>query len=156
MDNEECVVTIVPDSDMTEICEKDFSSANIYASFDLSHYTDMVNTMFVIGAFDDREKKIILTFSSLSDYPLFAKLSREMANRKWYDRFFRKNSKSIFMHISVTTETGYEKWYKYEFTNCSLFGLSDTEYLPMPETVLSPVPEHTWSVVFKYKKLKIE
>ena len=125
--------------------------SEIYASFDLSSYTDMVNTDSVIGAFDNKRKILEVTFNDIRDYSIFIKLM--MQKRPGLFSFLEK-PKSIFMDVHER-HGDEEKIYHYEFTNCKLKSLLDSRYSPKSETVTTETVSHECTAVFKYKKLKL-
>lgn len=125
--------------------------SEIYSSFDLSSYTDMVNTDSVIGAFDNKRKMLEVTFNDIRDYSIFIKLMKQ--KRPGLFSFLEK-PKSIFMDVHER-HCGEEKIYHYEFTNCKLKSLLDSRYSPKSETVTTETEKHECTAVFKYKKLKL-
>ena len=125
--------------------------SEIYSSFDLSSYTDMVNTNTVVGAFDNKRKILEVTFHDIRDYSIFIKLM--MQKRPGLFSFLEK-PKSIFMDVHER-HGDEEKIYHYEFTNCKLKNLLDSRYSPKSETVTTETVSHECTAVFKYKKLKL-
>ena len=125
--------------------------SEIYSSFDLSSYTDMVNTDSVVGAFDNKRKILEVTFHDIRDYSIFVKLMKQ--KRPGLFSFLEK-PKSIFMDVHER-HGDEEKIYHYEFTNCKLKNLLDSRYSPKSETVTTETVSHECTAVFKYKKLKL-
>ena len=125
--------------------------SEIYSSFDLSPYTDMVNTDSVVGVFDNKRKILEVTFHDIRDYSIFIKLMKQ--KRPGLFSFLEK-PKSIFMDVHER-HGDEEKIYHYEFTNCKLKNLWDSRYLPKSETVTTETVSHECTAVFKYKKLKL-
>lgn len=125
--------------------------SEIYSSFDLSQYTDMINTDTVVGAFDNKRKILEVTFHDIRDYSIFIKLMKQ--KRPGLFSFLEK-PKSIFMDVHER-HGDEEKIYHYEFTNCKLKGLLDSRYSPKSETVTTETVSHECTAVFKYKKLKL-
>lgn len=169
IDDSKNVVTYEDNSEMNEVSVKvsdpqdiayDFPAydafpnepiSEIYSSFDLSSYTDMVNTDSVIGAFDNKRKILEVTFNDIRDYSIFIKLMKQ--KRPGLFSFLEK-PKSIFMDVHER-HCGEEKIYHYEFTNCKLKSLLDSRYSPKSETVTTETEKHECTAVFKYKKLKL-
>lgn len=125
--------------------------SEIYSSFDLSPYTDMVNTDSVVGVFDNKRKILEVTFHDIRDYSIFVKLMKQ--KRPGLFSFLEK-PKSIFMDVHER-HGDEEKIYHYEFTNCKLKNLWDSRYSPKSETVTTETVSHECTAVFKYKKLKL-
>ena len=125
--------------------------SEIYSSFDLSSYTDMVNTNTVVGAFDNKRKILEITFNDIRDYSIFIKL---MKQKKPGLFSFLEKPKSIFMDVHERYGDE-EKIYHYEFANCRLKYLLDSRYSPKSETVTTETEKHECTAVFKYKKLKL-
>ena len=125
--------------------------SEIYSSFDLSPYTDMVNTDTVAGAFDNKRKILEVTFHDIRDYSIFVKLMKQ--KRPGLFSFLEK-PKSIFMDVHER-HGDEEKIYHYEFANCRLKYLLDSRYSPKSETVTTETEKHECTAVFKYKKLKL-
>ena len=125
--------------------------SEIYSSFDLSPYTDMVNTNTVVGAFDNKRKMLEVTFHDIRDYSIFIKLMKQKRPGLFS---FLKKPKSIFMDVHER-HGDEEKIYHYEFTNCKLKSLWDSRYSPKSETVTTETVSHECTAVFKYKKLKL-
>jgi hypothetical protein len=125
--------------------------SEIYSSFDLSPYTDMVNTDTVAGAFDNKRKILEVTFHDIRDYSIFVKLIKQKRPSLFS---FLEKPKSIFMDVHER-HGDEEKIYHYEFANCRLKYLLDSRYLPKSETVTTETEKHECTAVFKYKKLKL-
>ncbi len=125
--------------------------SEIYASFDLSSYTDMVNTDTVSGVFDNKRKILEITFHDIRDYSIFIKLMKQ--KRPGLFSFLEK-PKSIFMDVHER-HCDEEKIYHHEFTNCRLKYLLDSGYPSKSETVTTETEKHECTAVFKYKKLKL-
>ena len=123
----------------------------IYASFDLSSYTNMVNTDTVSGVFDNKRKILEITFHDIRDYSIFIKL---MKQKKPGLFSFLEKPKSIFMDVHER-HGNEEKIYHHEFVNCRLKYLLDSGYSPKSETVTTETEKHECTAVFKYKKLKL-
>ena len=123
----------------------------IYSSFDLSPYTDMVNTDTVTGAFDNKKKTLEITFFDTRDYSVFVQLLKEKKPGLFS---FLEKPKSIFMDVHERHGDN-EKIYHYEFVGCKLKKLFDSRYSPKKDTAYSETVTHECTAVFKYKKLKL-
>ena len=126
-------------------------SDEIYSSFDLSPYTDMVNTDTVTGAFDNNKKTLEVTFFDTRDYSVFVKLLKE--KKPGFFSFLEKQ-KSIFMDVHER-HGDEEKIYHYEFVGCRLEKLFDSRYSPKDKHGVLNTISHECTAVFKYKKLKL-
>ena len=122
-----------------------------YATFDLSDYTNMVNTNSVIGYYNNMKKTLEIVFTDIMDYSIFVKLSKELEENPRFFRRLLKKRKSIFMYVHE--KIGYKtKTYCYEFTRCRLKETDDTEYLS--KNTSNENITHTCKAVFKYKRMK--
>ena len=131
------------------------AESKIYASFDLSSYTDMINTDSVKGMYSSKPKTIEVTFTDMRDYDIFLKLSNErLENECFLKRLFKK-PKSIFM--VVYEKIGDERrQHRFEFTGCRVVDTMDTEHTSLRDSVYYGNNKHECYARFKYKKLKIE
>ena len=123
----------------------------IYSSFDLSPYTNMVNTNTVTGVFDNDRKILEVTFFNTRDYSVFVELLKKKKPRLLS---FLEKPKSIFMDVHER-HGDEEIIYHYEFAGCRLKKLIDTRYPPKDEHGVLNTVSHECTAVFKYKKLKL-
>lgn len=128
----------------------------IYASFDLSDYTDTVNTNTIRGVFNTRDKMLELTFTDIRDYPIFKMLMKEKVEHISFFKRIAKKPRSIFMYVVEDYGSGEKNETKYEFIDCCVADLFDSEYQSQGGSVYHPETSHECYVKFKYKKLKIE
>ena len=128
-----------------------YGEPEIYSSFDLSPYTNMVNTESVTGAFDNTKKTLEVTFFDVRDYSVFVKLLKEKKPGLFG---FLEKPKSIFMDVHEK-HGDEETVYHYEFVGCRLKKLLDTKYAPKDEHGVLNTVSHECTAVFKYKKLKL-
>ena len=130
------------------------TTTKIYASFDLSDYTNMVNTDSIKGFNDNKRKELHVTFCDLRDYPIYIQLVNERTHSNFFTRLFKK-PKSIFMDVCDKVEN-VEVKHKFEFYGCRVKALFDSEYQSLWESNFYATDKHEFTAVFKYKKLKIE
>lgn len=123
----------------------------IYSSFDLSPYTNMVNTNTVTGVFDNDRKILEVTFFNARDYSVFVELLKKKKPRLLS---FLEKPKSIFMDV-YERHGDEEIIYHYEFAGCRLKKLLDTKYASKDEHGVLNTVSHECTAVFKYKKLKL-
>ena len=142
--NEEWANDVLPDP-----------SGSLYASFDLSQYTDQTNTERVKGHFIGGSEKVVeLEFIDIRDYPIYVLLVKEMQYDNWVRRKFFKKPRSIFMHVTREFD-GETNEYVFEFTDCRPIKLMDTNYETIKERGFWDSSEHNWRARLKYKDLKI-
>lgn len=133
---------------------ENIEGAKIYVSFDLSYYTDMVNTDSIKGYFNDTDKTLELTFTDIRDYPLFVYFLNEKNEKRSLFKRSGKKPKSIFMYVRTeTNDSEYE--YGYEFVDCRVIDVFDSEYQSMRSSVYYGQDTHEFFVKLKYKKLRI-
>lgn len=123
----------------------------VYASFDLSEYTNMINTDSVVGEFDNKKKILSIRFYDPRDYSIFYKLLKEKKPRIFN---FLEKPKSIFMDI-YTKYNEEELIFHYEFTGCRLRDLIDSGYVRKEDDRFDKF-SHRCELLFKYKKLKLK
>ena len=118
-------------------------------SVGLHNITNMVNTTYTTLYHDIQKRELTVRFFNVRDYEVFIALFKKMEKerRNPFTRLFKKQG-SIFMNVTVKVGDN-EQNYSYEFTNCKLKDIFDTEYV-------TNYIEHECSVKFKYKKLKIK
>ena len=129
----------------------------IVASLDLCDVTNMVNTMYVYGNINSEKRLLNVRFMDVRDYEVFVGLlkEREETRHKLFG-YFGKKPRSIFMYVTASVGE-YKQEYVYEFTNCRVANVSDTEYASKAcyEVPFEDCSYHNCYVTFKYKKLKI-
>ena len=136
--------------------EKVGLSASLY----LTDVTDLVNTMRVYGTMNPERRLLNVRFVDVRDYEVFVKLlkEREEERHNIFKRFGKKR-RSIFMYVTASVGDSTQN-YKYEFTNCRITEVVDSEYASKMCMEGSYIPfedcsYHNCGVTFKYKKLKI-
>lgn len=120
----------------------------LIVSVGLHDITNMVNTTYTTLYHDIQKRELTVRFFNVRDYEVFIALLKKMEKerRNPFTRLLKKQG-SIFMNVTVKVGDNEQK-YSYEFTNCKLKDIFDTEYVTSFE--------HECSVKFKYKKLKIK
>lgn len=133
---------------------------SLVASLCLTDVTDLVNTMRVYGTMNPEKRLLIIRFVDIRDYEVFVKLlkEREEERHRMFNRFGKKR-RSIFMYVTASVGDSTQN-YKYEFTNCRITEVVDSEYASKMCMEGSYIPfedcsYHNCGVTFKYKKLKI-
>ena len=150
-----------PEEDSFEVFEP-FSDekTSLVASLCLTDVTDLVNTMRVYGTMNPEKKLLNIRFVDIRDYEVFVKLLKEREEeRHCIFKRFGKKRRSIFMYVTASVGDSTQN-YKYEFTNCRITEVVDSEYASKMSMEGSYIPfedcsYHNCGVTFKYKKLKI-
>ena len=118
----------------------------------------MVNTWMIRATVNPEAKLLNLCFNDVRDYEVFVGLLKEREADKCniFSRF-KKNPRSIFMTVTASVGDSCQK-YEYEFTDCRLVGIADTEYIGAGEFGVSreELGHHVSYTTFKYKKMIIK
>lgn len=127
---------------------------DIHVSFDLSEYTNMVNTNTITGSFNPDKKTLEILIKDVRDYEVFLELLRENNEKKGFFKRLGKKPRSIFMYVhEKINET--VKEHVYEFTDCHVVSIYDTYYQAGNLSSSYDSDSHECGATFKYKKLKI-
>lgn len=130
------------------------SDKSIYASFDLTDFTDMVNTDSVKGYYDNDAKTLTVIFKDIRDHSIFMKLLKERTESNSPLSEILRKPRNIFMDVHEKVGETVNR-YRYEFMDCKVKEAHDSGFISQRESTQGTESEHECAIVFKYRKLRI-